>query len=152
MWLLVSFIAVVTPNGGLNRPPKGDLCRGDSARPTESSIVFLFAPNGDSDNHTYSAIENTAQEKLNYVATEYSNQAEPSDVESTQQKTMLLLTSSHTHAPKPLRINTATRLPYPDNFRSTVSVFVPGQDKVGAPANSQRPLSPGETLLYRRSV
>ena len=109
MWLLVSFIAVVTPNGSLKRPPDRDLCRGDSARPTASSVVFLFAPNGDFDNRTYSAIKIIAQEKLNYVATEYSNKDEQSDVESTQRKTMLLLTNSSMDAQRAFRINAPRR-------------------------------------------
>jgi hypothetical protein len=71
--------------------------------------MFLFAPNGDFDKRTYSAIENIAQEKLNYVATEYSSTDDRTDVESTQRKTMLLLTNSPAHGPKPSRINSPRR-------------------------------------------
>jgi hypothetical protein len=141
MWLVVSFIAIVTPNGGLKRPPDCDLCRGDSARPTESSVMFLFAPNGDFDNHTYSAIEIIAQEKLNYVATEYSNKDEQTDAESTQRKTMLLLTNSTTHAERAFRISAPRRCCGIPIICRTFARLRSGTRQVAAAANSRRRLS-----------
>jgi hypothetical protein len=88
--------------------------------------MFLFAPNGDFDNHTYSGIVILAQEKLNYVATEYSNKDEQTDVESTQRKTMLLLTNSPAHAQRAFRINAPRRCCRIPIIRRTVACFRSG--------------------------
>jgi hypothetical protein len=93
MWLADSLIAIVTPDETLKQIARLRSFRAESSRPTESSVVFLFAPNAGADNSAYSAIENSAQEKLNYGATEYCNKGGRLDVESTQLTPPLLLTT-----------------------------------------------------------
>jgi hypothetical protein len=67
--------------------------------------MYLFAPNGDTDNSGYSPIENNAQENLNYGAIKYSNKRNRTDVEPTQQTTPLLLTKTRARGQRPFRIN-----------------------------------------------
>ena len=69
----------------------------------------LIAPNGDTDNGAYSPIENNTQEKLNYGAAKYSNKGRRTDVESTQQTKLLLLTNNRVRGQRPFRINALRR-------------------------------------------
>ena len=52
-----------------------------------SSVLLVYAPSGDLDNRAYSPKENVAQEKLNYVVTEYSSKADRTDVELNSKRT-----------------------------------------------------------------
>jgi hypothetical protein len=108
--------------------------------------MFLFAPNGDFDNHTYSGIVILAQEKLNYVATEYSNKDEQTDVESTQRKTMLLLTNSPAHAQRALRINAPRRCCRIPIIRRTVACFRSGSRQSRSGRITATP------IVYRRDA
>ena len=114
--------------------------------------MFLFAPNGDFDNHTYSAIEIIAQEKLNYVATEYSNKDEQTDAESTQRKTMLLLTNSTTHAERAFRIGAPRRCCGIPIIRRTLRLSSFWNKTSRSGRKFATPIVYGEALLYRRSV
>jgi hypothetical protein len=95
--------------------------------------MYLFAPNGDTDNSGYSPIENNAQEKLNYGGAKYSNKDGRSDVESTWQMTLLLLTNTGLRGQRPFRINALRRhCPLTIFCRSVSRPFTLGQaSKVG---------------------